>query len=284
MNSNWTQAVHQLNQQGEAYVLVTLIGVGGSTPRNSGTKMVITAERIYDTIGGGHLEHKSIAHAHKMLAEQNDSQQMIQFQLGAKLGQCCGGMASVLFESFAASTVNIMLFGAGHVGQALTSILAGLPCKVKWVDNREEQFPPSAYMQSLNNITPVYSDAPCDEVTNMPTNSYYIVMTHNHQLDFDICQTILKRGDFAYLGVIASDTKWRRFQQRFSHRDIDESQVQRMNCPIGLSQVPGKKPMEIAVSIAAEIIALYQGKNQHKTSQQGVPWRDIKQLISESQT
>ncbi len=281
MNNNWAEAVHQLDHQGEAYVLVTLIGVTGSTPRDSGTKMVVTADRIYDTIGGGQLEHKVIAYAHQILASGEVVQQLENFQLGAKLGQCCGGSTSVLLESFAASSVNIMLFGAGHVGQALVGILAGLPCKVTWVDNREAQFPPPAFLQSLNHVTPLISDSPQDEVANMPANSYYIVMTHNHQLDFDICQHILKRDDFSYLGLIASDTKWRRFQQRFSHRDIDESQVQRMNCPIGLAAVPGKKPMEVAVAIAAEVIGLYQGdKYKEQSSQQGVNWHDIKQLIN----
>ncbi|MFT4924518.1 MAG: xanthine dehydrogenase accessory factor [Phenylobacterium sp.] len=287
MSSNWTEAVHRLNQKGQAYVLVTLIGVSGSTPRDSGTKMVITADSIYDTIGGGHLEHKTIAYAHTMLAQQKASQHLEHFQLGAKLGQCCGGAASVLFESFAASCVNITLFGAGHVATALVGILSGLPCKVTWVDSREEQFPSAPYMQSLSNITPVVSESPCDEVATMAANSYAIVMTHNHALDFDLCQHILKRGDFAYLGLIASDTKWRRFQQRFSHRDIDEAQIKRMQCPIGLPQVTGKKPMEIAVAIAGQLIELYQTASAKAIpahtqvpAKQGVHWNEIKQLMT----
>ena len=298
MNTNWVNALHQLNQQGEAYVLVTLVGVSGSTPRNSGTKMVITADNIYDTIGGGHLEHKTIAHAHKMLASGEETQQLEHFQLGSQLGQCCGGSASVLFEYFAASTVNIMLFGAGHVGKALVNILSGLPCKVHWVDSREQEFPSAAEMQGYHNVKQVVSEFPCDEIAAMPANSYYIVMTHNHQLDFELCQTVLARQDFRYLGLIASDTKWRRFQQRFKHREIDPKLVARMNCPIGLSAVPGKKPMEVAVSIAAEIIGLYHDNSQQpqqesstaamakhtpvagkKPSQQGVHWKELKQQL-----
>lgn len=284
MYSNWIDAAHQLSRQGEAYVMATLIGVSGSTPRNSGTKMVITSERIYDTIGGGHMEHKVINHGHKMLAKGEAGQHIEHFQLAAGLGQCCGGTATVLFECFAQSSVNIMLFGAGHVGQALAGILAGLPCKVRWVDNREEQFPSAIYMQSLHNITQVVSDSPADEVMSMPENSYYIVMTHNHQLDFEICQKILQHRSFNYLGLIASTTKWRRFQQRFAHRDIDSQLIERMSCPVGLSEVPGKKPMEIAVSIAAELIGIYQSQSapkpvEQKGSGQGVPWRDVKQLL-----
>ncbi|MFQ3265123.1 MAG: xanthine dehydrogenase accessory factor, partial [Colwellia sp.] len=263
MKINWTGAVHQLNKQGKAYVVATIVGVTGSTPRNSGTKMVITNEDIFDTIGGGHLEHKVIKHAHQLLISGEACQQLEHFQLGAQLGQCCGGDASVLFECFSASGANIMLFGAGHVGKALIPILAGLPCSITWVDNRAEQFPDD--IENYSNVTAIISDNPAEEVATMPANSYFIVMTHNHQLDFEISHNILKRADFAYSGLIASDTKWRRFQQRFQHRDIEKSLVDKMNCPIGLAQVQGKLPMEVAVSVAGEIIELYQAKLAEKT-------------------
>jgi len=306
MMMNWSSAAYQLSKQGQAYVLVTLVGVSGSTPRNSGTKMVICKNEIFDTIGGGHLEHKAIKNAQKMLAAGKNIQHLEHFQLGANLGQCCGGNASVLFECFAAVGVNIMLFGAGHVGKALLPILTHLPCQITWVDSRETQFPDN--IEQYHNVHKVVSEEPMLEVASMPENSYFVVMTHNHQMDFDISQAILTRGDFNYLGLIASDTKWRRFQQRYKHRDIDQSQVARMSCPIGLEQVDGKLPMEVAVSVAAEIIQSYQyekqveqqaenkrqaKQNQHSeqlessskskarpTSQQGIHWHEFKQLFS----
>jgi|TARA_B110000014_G_scaffold259057_1_gene246166 xanthine dehydrogenase accessory factor len=267
ITKNWSRAVYDLSQQGQAYVLITLVGVSGSTPRNSGTKMVISKEDSFDTIGGGHLEHKAIKYAQKMLQTGKSAQHLEHFQLGSNLGQCCGGNATVLFECFAAVGVNIMLFGAGHVGKALVSILAQLPCHVSWVDNREEQFP--SFVGEYNNVTKMVSENPVDEIASMPANSYYIVMTHNHQIDYDVSQEILKRGDFDYLGLIASDTKWRRFQQRYKHREIDPAQVARMNCPIGLSEVGGKQPMEVAISVAGEVINKYQSTasaNKHETS------------------
>ena len=295
MKINWTGAVHQLNKQGKAYVVATIVGVTGSTPRNSGTKMVITNEDIFDTIGGGHLEHKVIKHAHQLLISGEACQQLEHFQLGAQLGQCCGGDASVLFECFSASGANIMLFGAGHVGKALIPILAGLPCSITWVDNRAEQFPDD--IENYSNVTAIISDNPAEEVATMPANSYFIVMTHNHQLDFEISHNILKRADFAYSGLIASDTKWRRFQQRFQHRDIEKSLVDKMNCPIGLAQVQGKLPMEVAVSVAGEIIELYQAKLAEKTvanpminkqknakpqsSKKGIAWQELQNLVNE---
>ena len=308
MINNWSSASYKLSKQGQAYVLVTLVGVAGSTPRNSGTKMVISKGGVFDTIGGGHLEHKVIKYANKMLTDGKSAQHIEHFQLGSQLGQCCGGNASVLFECFAATGVNIMLFGAGHVGKALVPILAQLPCQVTWVDSRAEQFP--ANVGDYDNVAILISDAPESEVASMPQNSYFIVMTHNHQMDFDITQAILKRADFHYLGLIASATKWRRFQQRYKHRDIAPKQVARMNCPIGLSQVGGKLPIEVAVSISAEIIHTYQAQqaklakqeqeraninfdqnNQQSVdvkldikaipkSQQGIHWQALKPLIT----
>lgn len=287
VNYNWNQASLNLSQQGKGYVLITIVGVTGSTPRNSGTKMVVSQNEIFDTIGGGHLEFKAIKFAKQLLNSNEDCQQIEHFQLGSQLGQCCGGNASVLFECFAANTINIAVFGAGHVGQALIPILAGLPCHTTWVDSRAEQFP--ANTEHFANITKLMTDDPASEVASMPANTLYIVMTHNHQLDFEISHEVLKREDFHYLGLIASDTKWRRFQQRYKHREVSHQLVQRMNCPIGLEQVLGKLPMEVAVSISGAIIESYQSllatsqaiNEQAKAAKnKGVPWKEIKQLLS----
>lgn len=276
-------AAYQLNKQSKAYVLVTLIGVSGSTPRNSGTKMVIARDKIFDTIGGGHLEHKVIKFARKLLSENKECQHLEHFQLGIHLDQCCGGSANVLFECFPAIDVNIMLFGAGHVGQALLPILASLPCQISWVDSRKQQFPQTTH--NFHNVSRIVSANPENEVINMPANSYYIVMTHKHQMDFDISHQIFKRGDFNYLGLIGSKTKWHRFQQRFEQREIDERLLERMNCPIGLADVPGKSPAEVAVSVAAEIIGRYQQKKQEFgiNNKQGVHWKLLTSLSKKDQ-
>ena len=287
---HWDQASLNLRQQGIAYVLITIIGVTGSTPRNSGTKMVVSAKDTFDTIGGGHLEYQAIKKAQKLLLGNTDRQLIEHFQLGSQLGQCCGGNASVLFECFAANTVHVAVFGAGHVGQALLPMLAGLPCHVTWVDNRGSQFPMSGAQYA--NVTQLITDDPAGEVSAMPSNTLYIVMTHNHQLDFDISLAILKREDFHYLGLIASETKWRRFQQRYKHREIKPSLIEQMNCPIGLEQVVGKMPMEVAISVAGQVIESYQAllpkhdqaTAQRKGSRHGVAWKEVKQLLSEDKT
>ncbi|NQZ87920.1 MAG: xanthine dehydrogenase accessory protein XdhC [Saccharospirillaceae bacterium] len=280
---SWSEALSSLKMKGEAFVLLTIIGVHGSAPRNSGTKMIVTAKSTYDTIGGGHLEFKSIALAHQLLADEDKNQHIEHFSLGATLGQCCGGDCTVLFESFAACKTQIMLFGAGHVGKALTTILADLPCQLKWVDNREAQFPEEMLKNPPHNVECIVSDNPVDEIANMPASSFYIIMTHNHQLDFELCQALLKRGDFRYAGLIGSDTKWKRFQHRLKHREFSQQAIEQLNCPIGLSQVPGKRPMEVAVSIAAEIIGIYQNDesvSHHASKAQGISFKALTPLLN----
>ncbi len=268
----WYEIVAELDRVGTAYVLLTLMGARGSTPRNSGTKMVVSGDSSYGTIGGGHLEFKAIKMARELIGKGEAQQHIEHFPLGASLGQCCGGSTSVLFESFPATDLNIVLFGAGHVGKSLIKILGDLPCKVHWVDNRLEQFPEHI----PTNVHKILSDSPADEVAAMPSNSWYVVMTHNHPLDFEITDRVLRRSDAAYLGLIGSETKWRRFKMRFEHKGHSEDYFAPVRCPVGLSEVPGKLPMEVAVSISAEIIGEYQLLKATKPTQQGIHWRDLR--------
>ena len=100
---SWISALAELQQQGEACVLVTIIEERGSTPRNAGSKMVVTAERIFETIGGGHLEYKAMEMAREMLASRSQDTRLERFSLGASLGQCCGGVVHLLLEPMGAT-------------------------------------------------------------------------------------------------------------------------------------------------------------------------------------
>ena len=250
---NWISALAELQTQGEPCVLVTIIEELGSTPRNAGSKMVVSAERIFDTIGGGHLEYKAMEIAREMLASSSQHTRLERFSLGASLGQCCGGVNVLLFEPMGLPQAQIAVFGAGHVGRALVPLLASLPCRVRWIDSREQEFP----AQIPEGVRQIVAEEPLDEVDQLPKGSYCIVMTHNHQLDLELSAAILKRGDFAYFGLIGSKTKRIKFEHRLRDRGFDPAVLQRMRCPMGLSEVKGKLPIEIAVSIAAEVIATY---------------------------
>ncbi|GGB92268.1 xanthine dehydrogenase accessory protein XdhC [Marinobacterium zhoushanense] len=273
---SWGEALAELQRKGEAYVMVTLIGTRGSTPRESGSKMIVTAEHSFDTIGGGNLEFQVIGHARELLCTDSDSQSLEQYPLGASLGQCCGGQVSVLFEHFAARGNSLLVFGAGHVAKALVPILAELPLRIRWVDSREQEFP----SPPPERVTISINDDPVEEIEQAAPGHWILVLTHNHQLDFELTEAALNRGDVGYLGVIGSETKARRFRQRLAHRGFSEAQIEQMICPVGMPEIGGKRPMEVAVSIAAQLISHYQSRIAATPKRSGVEWRQLQSLLA----
>jgi xanthine dehydrogenase accessory factor len=271
----WLDALNELVPSGEPHVIITVLCAQGSTPRDSGTKMIVSPERNFCTIGGGHLEYKAIALAKEMLTQKKEQQRIEHFPLGPRLGQCCGGSATLLFESFAGAQMSVMLFGAGHVGKSLVSILHQLPCSISWVDSRAEEFP----AKLPTNVKRIISDDPEHVVSEAGPNTYFIVMTHKHPLDFNIITAALSRNDAKYIGLIGSKTKWERFKLRLQHKGYDAGFYESVRCPIGLSEVPGKRPIEVAVSIAGEIIANYQKTQSVGGTKKGVSWNQLKRHL-----
>lgn len=161
-----------------------------------------------------------------------------------------GNHISVLLEPVMSSNFNLALFGAGHVGSAVIAAIAGLECNLRWIDNRRNVFPAALPV----NVTCIESDSPEREVAAMPAGSYYLVMTHSHSLDYEICDSVLRRGDFAYLGLIGSVSKRRRFERLMQKQGMTEAALDRLTCPIGVSGIGGKKPEEIAIAVAAELL------------------------------
>ena len=288
---NWTQAILDCQQRGEAHVLATVLGCSGSTPRDQSSKMLVTANECYDSIGGGHLEFVVTNKAREILAagkqgslpEEQSNQQIHHFPLGASLGQCCGGSASVLIEYFPANAFHVAVFGAGHVAKALIKILGELPCRVSWIDERAECFPEALPA----NTTKVISDQPCYELEALPAGSDVLILTHNHQLDYELCIKALERNQLEaswlrHIGLIGSETKAERFRKRLTHRGFSEAEIKRIICPVGKLEVAGKLPMQVAVSIAAQLIEIDASFNEPANQEakpnkhRGLPWKTIK--------
>ena len=215
----WFEAIHYCEQTAEGYALVTVLTTAGSTPREQGTKMVVTADRQFDTIGGGRLEFKAIELARQALADsvnQRHNQQAIHsFPLASKLGQCCGGAVKLLIETHVSHRQVLALFGAGHVAQALVPILAQLPLSVRWIDNRESLTPTEPLPANVDYLC---DDEPVGEIPLLPAGSWVVIMTHDHQLDFELAEKALKHPDLPYVGMIGSQTKAKRFVHRLQSR------------------------------------------------------------------
>lgn len=158
----------------------------------------------------------------------------------------------------------VHLFGAGHVGRALATALSPLPCRVRWIDHRPELFEAA----SPGGVEAVLTDHPLDRVAEAPAHGYFLVMTPSHDVDCAICEAVLRRGDFAFLGLIGSGTKRARFEKRWRAKGIGEDLIRRLVCPIGLPGISGKEPEVIAASTAAQLLKAFEHRPVPVSSQE----------------
>jgi xanthine dehydrogenase accessory factor len=230
------------------HCVIEVLETRGSAPREAGTRMWVSATEARGTIGGGNLEYTALKIAREMLLS-SEKQKDRRFALGDSLGQCCGGSVTLRFSLMDKveadePAFDVVLFGAGHVGKEVARILERLPCRLTWVDPRPEVFPAAV------NAKVVIEEEPAWMVDEAPAGAYYLVMTHSHALDLEIVERVLKRNDFAFLGLIGSETKAAKFRLRLRQKNIP---AERLVCPIGLVKA-GKHPAEVAVSAVAQLL------------------------------
>ena len=328
--SGWVERLAALIVDGTPAVLVSLAEAAGSTPRTAGTRMVVTADAIHGTIGGGKLEHRAIKDARELLCGPS-AIKLDPVALGPQLGQCCGGSVALHFETIDAPrdgldvlqaslaadapavlvtdiqsetsrrlavasdaaagepalgssetisharkvllgaatagehnalrfeieeppALQIALFGAGHVGRALAAVLATMPCRLRWIDERAGEFPdvlPAGVVQ-------IVPEEPADIIDDLPSGAHILIMTHSHKIDLDLVEGALRRGDFASLGLIGSATKRAQFEKRLRALGFTDAQLARLTCPIGIDGITGKEPGAIAVAAAAQILQRHE--------------------------
>jgi len=261
--SNTRDEAARLIGLGEAAVLVIVSATQGSVPRETGTRMLVCAADVFATIGGGHLEWQAIAMARQMLRDKTTLPISQHFALGPALGQCCGGAVTLRFEPLTADHVTewptpaprffLQLYGAGHVGRAIAALLATLNVSVDWIDERDDEFPSGSLPSHIRKVA---VDEVEGEVRLAPHGAFYLVLTHQHDLDMRITEAILRRGDFGFLGLIGSHTKHQRFVHRFEERGLAPELIARITCPIGLPGIGGKEPEVLAVAVVAQLLSL----------------------------
>ena len=242
-------------------MLVQVVAHRGSVPRETGTRMLVAADAVAGTIGGGHLEWRAIAQARRQLADRQVEPSDQHYPLGPALGQCCGGaltlrtgpldLPALALWPAPVQQFMLQLYGAGHVGRAIARLLDDLPCRVQWIDEREAEFPDTP---SAPHIQRLCVDAVQTEVGQAPPGACYLVLTHRHDLDLAITEAVLRRGDFNYLGLIGSATKRARFLHRLEARGLPPEALARLTCPIGVPGITGKQPELIALAVVAQLL------------------------------
>jgi xanthine dehydrogenase accessory factor len=260
---------------GRPAAVVAVTATQGSVPREAGTRMLVGADAVLGTIGGGHLEFEAIALARGLLAKPSgvaaDAAPIERrFALGPSLGQCCGGVVHLRIAPLAADPpalwppppprFTLLLCGAGHVGRAIAALLATLPCRVRWLDARQDEFPaapgPAHIERSASDDLPA-------EVAAARAGAFVLVLTHSHALDLEIVHAALRRPELGFVGLIGSRSKRARFEHRLRDRGIDGAALQRLVCPIGLPGITGKEPEVIALAVVAQLMALQAPACRH---------------------
>jgi xanthine dehydrogenase accessory factor len=320
---DWPRQALEWLDSGERCVIVTLLAVEGSTPREAGTRMLVSARGCRGTIGGGNLEHQAIDQARRMLVDEGSRRFAVQdYPLGPLLAQCCGGRVRLMLESIgpvdrpwledaarlqaaqtpfalhglvtetglartvtAASdhadglvTLNgvvigargakpaagdalveyspaplpgVLMFGAGHVGAALATVLERLPLRLRWVDNRADIGPlPGLRILPSEDLAPLARAG----------DDYTLILTHDHALDYALVSAALAGSGDGYLGLIGSRTKRARFASRLRADGFSPAAIARVVCPIGLPALHDKTPEVIALSVAADVMLRVQAR------------------------
>jgi xanthine dehydrogenase accessory factor len=252
----FVEKLAELSAAGRAFVSVTLVETVGSTPQDVGTKMLVDQTGLlFGTVGGGRVETKAIGHAQALLNDTAGSGgqtcSLVEWNLQRDVGMTCGGVVKLLFEAYNFRDWRIVVFGAGHVSQALVRCMLLLECRLVCIDQRNdwlEKLPQSAKLRTLQLAEPR------EFVSQLRQPDFVVCMTMGHRTDRPILQTIFERRmQPRYLGVIGSQAKRKVLLRELTESGIPAEIADEFRCPIGLP-LGTNQPGEIAVSIAAELI------------------------------
>ena len=313
--AEWIARALAAAKAGEPLAMVTIVGVQGSTPRETGARMLVWPDRFTGTIGGGSLERQGLEQARRLLGQSARRHALQDYPLGPMLGQCCGGHVRLLVERVDAESLawlepaaaqrtpfaliarfadgamqrtvgaapaipdgprtpipeiriiseairptlpRLVIFGAGHIGQAVARAFAPLPFHLDWLASREDLRPEAGGTQAV-----IMSEDELEEaVEAAPADTLFAIFTHSHDLDYRLTRAALRKGDFRYLGLIGSRTKRLRFERRLQDDGVTEAQLARLTSPIGISQLKSKAPAVIAVGLAAQLLQLTEDASQ----------------------
>lgn len=247
--------IAQLLQSRKSFVVATILQTKGSCPQKPGARMIIHPDGSFEfTIGGGTFEAEVIRDGRSSFT--SDAPAIREYKLTkSELGMYCQGLVQVNFERYQPAP-QLVVFGGGHVGQALASLAAASELfRVVVIDDRKEY---AARKRHPKADLAIHTDHAWEKnVPDVDEFTYVVVVTRCHATDQILVRRYLDKPA-AYLGLIGSHAKIRQFFREMEEDGVSPALLQRLHAPIGIP-IGGKSPAEVAISILAEVV---QTKNR----------------------
>jgi xanthine dehydrogenase accessory factor len=240
--------IEELRSEGKKAALCVVISTAGSTPRKIGAKMLVLEDgSIYGTIGGGSVEKDVMEHAVESLKNENPI--VKKYKLEEDLKMQCGGSMEVYIEP-----LNVMkklyVFGAGHIGKAVSKLALDLEFNITVFDTREGIFNDIEF-KGCKCICKDYYKA--IEEALFDENTFVVIVTPKHEFDEEILKRVVVKPH-AYVGMIGSKRKVEIIKKNLSaEKIIPQKEIDRIDMPVGIP-FAAETPNEIAISIVAKLI------------------------------
>ena len=261
--TDWVAAAAEQELGNKRTVLASRIGAEQSPP----SKMIFSGTAVTGSLGDITLDELAALKAQALLSSDGTPQTTLLHSLVETRSSLPDTSDALFFELIAPTDFHVVLFGAGHVGRALVSALVeATDCRITWIDSRAGQFPDNL----PHNVEARLAEDPVREAAGLSKGAYCLVMTHSHELDQDLCEALLRRSDFTFLGLIGSATKRRRFVQRLKEKGIGGEQLEQLTCPIGIPGIEAKEPGVIAVAVAAQLLKIKSADDADKNPDRSV--------------
>ena len=230
-----------------------MVEAKGSTPQDTGSKMLVDPSGlVHGTVGGGKVEARAIKHAQNMLADSSTpASVLVDWNLQRDIGMTCGGFVKLFFEVYNHNDWRIVVFGAGHISQALVTCLLTLNCRIVCLDSRQD------WMDRLpdsDRLEKICAEDLTEFVPNITPQDFVVCMTMGHSSDKPVLEAMFKRpAQPAFVGVIGSKSKRGVLVRELKECGVTPELAESFVCPVGL-RIGTNQPSEIAVSIVAQLL------------------------------
>ncbi len=249
-------AIADLAQRGQGRALCTIIRTSGSTPRNTGSKMLVSSDgSIIGSVGGGEVEARVIEEAKKAILSGETA--ILNYDLiDPHKGDpgICGGTLEVFIDPLPVPN-ELIVVGAGHVGRAVVFLAKWLGYKVILSDDRPEFCSAENIPGADEYLVCKLEDLP--KIYPVSTRAAVVLATRSQEVDLNGLPALLTTP-VSYLGVISSRRRWKLTEEKLLSAGVNPEALNKIHAPIGI-RIGAETPEEIALSILAEIIFLRNG-------------------------